>query len=145
MTDAEISFDAARLDRDRVHRWLAEHSHWARGIARSTFDRSLDHSLVAGAYAAGVQIGFARVVTDHATFAYLCDVFVDAEHRGRGIGSALIAAMIGQPALQGLRRIALRTRDAQTLYARFGFTSLATPEVWMERYNADFLEQQACT
>lgn len=143
MSGLEISFDPARIDRECAHRWPAEQSHWARGIARSVFDRSLDHSLVAGAYAAGAQIGFARVVTDQATFAYLCDVFVDAAHRGRGIGSVLVAAMIEQPALQGLRRIALRTSDAQPLYARFGFTPLATPELWMERYNPDFLRQQA--
>ncbi|MFN7573215.1 MAG: GNAT family N-acetyltransferase [Betaproteobacteria bacterium] len=143
MTGIEISFDPARIDRERVHRWLAEESYWARGIVRSAFDRSIEHCLVAGAYADGAQIGFARAITDHATFAYLCDVFVDTAHRGQGIGGALVAAIIELPALHGLRRIALRTSDAHALYARFGFTPLATPELWMERYNSDFLKQQA--
>lgn len=130
-----ISFDPARVDRDRVHRWLSREAYWSIGIDRRVFDRALDHSLPASAFAGEVQVAFARIVTDRATFAWLCDVYVDAAHRGRGLGTRLIAAIVEHPELQGLRRWALRTRDAHPLYERFGFTALADPPGFMERHN----------
>lgn len=137
MNAIEISFDPARVDRDRVYGWIARESYWSRGIGRAAFERALDFSLVVGAYRPAEQVGFGRVITDRATSAWLSDFFVAAPARGRGIGSRMMAAVIAHPDLQGLRRLALRTRDAHELYARFGFVPLATPEGWMERYDPD--------
>jgi len=130
-----ISFDLADVDRDRVHGWLSSEAYWSLGIARDVFERALDHSLVASAFMDDEQVAFARVVTDRATFAWLCDVFVSERARGQGVGTRLIAAVVAHPDLQGLRRWALRTRDAHTLYARFGFATLAEPGRSMERHN----------
>lgn len=128
-----LSDDPARLDPAAIHAYLAT-SYWAAGITRATVERSLRHSLCVGAYdAAGGQVGLARVITDRATFAYLCDVYVLAPHRGRGLGKALIAAVMSHPDLQGLRRFNLLTRDAHGLYRQFGFVSPAKPETYMER------------
>ena len=127
-----ISDDPARLDRALIHRFLSERSYWAPGVSPETVNRSLDHSLCFGVYQAGVQVGFARVVTDFATFAWLADVFVVEGKRGRSIGKRLVAAVLGHPRLQGLRRFMLGTRDAFGLYARFGFQPLAYPERFME-------------
>jgi RimJ/RimL family protein N-acetyltransferase len=127
----EISTDPARLDIDLIHKYLATESYWAQGRSRETVERSIANSLCFGAYDAGRQIGFARVSTDRAVFAYLMDVFVLPAHRGRGIGKQLMAAALAHPDLQGLRLIALRTRDAHGLYARFGFTALPDPETMM--------------
>ncbi len=130
-----FSFDSARVDRDRVYGWLSREAYWSIGIDRGVFERALDHSLLASAFADEVQIAFARVVTDRATFAWLCDVYVDTAHRGRGVGMRLVGAIVEHPDLQGLRRWALRTRDAHPLYERFGFTTLADPPRFMERHN----------
>ena len=135
MSTLEISFDPLKVDRARVHGWLSRDAYWSLGIGRAVFDRAVDHSLVASAYAGDEQVGFARVVTDRATFAWLCDVFVAAPARGQGVGTRLIAALIEHPDLPGLRRWALRTRDAHALYGRFGFTALAEPQRAMERHN----------
>lgn len=129
----EISDDPARLERELIYEYLSERSYWAQGRSRERFDRSLEHSLVFGAYRDARQVGFARVVTDRATFAYLCDVFVLEHERGRAIGKQLLSAVIAHPDLQGLRRFHLVTRDAQGLYAQFGFQPLASPERHMER------------
>ena len=142
MTDAgpdpyTISTDPERLDRDRVHHWLAVESYWARGIPRDVFERSLAGSLCFGVYDGDSQVAFARVISDRATIAYLGDVFVAASHRGRGIGRALMRAVMTHPDLQGLRRWILLTRDAQALYAREGFTSLRSPDRWMECHDSD--------
>ncbi len=130
-----ISDDPARIDRDLVHRWLAGESYWAAGRTRETVDRSLDHgSVVFGAYDGdGAMIGSARVVTDRATFGWLCDVFVIAEHRGRGVGTALVRAAVTHPELRGLKRFVLATADAHEVYAREGFEPLDRPERWMIR------------
>ncbi len=133
----DVTSDPARIDRGLVHRFLAEQSSWAQGIPRETVDRAIDHSLCLSAFIGGGQVGFARVVTDRATFAYLCDVFTLPEHRGRGVARALLQAIDGHPALQGLRRFLLFTRDAGGLYARFGFAPLVHPERGMERRAAD--------
>ena len=133
-----ISDDPGLLDLKGVHRYLAEESYWARGIARETVERSVRHSLCFGVYHHGMpgrvaQAGFARVVSDHATFAYLADVFILPEHRGRGLSKRLIATILAHPQLQGLRRWALATRDAHGLYRQFGFEPLLKPENRMER------------
>ena len=131
-TDLLISDDPTLLDRALIHRFLSEHSYWARGVPREIVDRSLAHSLCLGLYHDGRQLGFARVVSDFATFAWLADVFVVGDHRGKGLGRRLVAAVLAHPRLQGLRRFMLGTRDAHGLYARFGFKSLAQPERFME-------------
>jgi GNAT superfamily N-acetyltransferase len=131
----EISTDQERLDLALVHWFLTRESHWARGIDRATVERSVRNSLCFGAYRGGAQIGFARVVTDRATFAFVCDVFVLAEARGQGVAKVLVDAIMQHPDLQGLRRMALTSRDAKGLYERIGFTDLAAPERWMERHN----------
>jgi GNAT superfamily N-acetyltransferase len=133
----EVSDDAARLDREAIHRFIATQSHWAQGIPRATLDRAIDHSLCLGLYRNGIQAGFARVVTDRATFAYLCDVYVEDSHRGGGRGVWLIECVVAHPELQGLRRFCLMTRDAHGLYAKHGFEPMPEPERYMERYDQD--------
>jgi GNAT superfamily N-acetyltransferase len=134
MKEIEISTDQARLDLAAVHRFLAQESHWARGIDCATVERSVRNSLCFGAYRGEEQVGFARVVTDRATFAFVCDVFVLAQARGQGVARLLVEAITQHPDLRGLRRMALTSRDAKGLYERAGFATLANPERWMERY-----------
>jgi GNAT superfamily N-acetyltransferase len=126
-----VSTDTERLDLDVVHGFLTR-SYWAAGIPREVVARSIPHSLCFGLYEWGRQIGFARVVTDRATFGYLADVFVLESHRGRGLSKWLLRAILDHPDLQGLRRFALATKDAHGLYAQFGFTALLAPERHME-------------
>jgi GNAT superfamily N-acetyltransferase len=129
MQGYEISTDRDRLDLDVIHRFLAEHAYWSRGIARDVVERAIANSLCFGLYAPdGGQAGFGRAVTDRATFAYLADVFVLAGHRRRGLGVRLVEAMLAHPDLQGLRRIELATQDAHGLYQRFGFRPLERAE-----------------
>ncbi len=129
LSEYEIATDPARLDIGAIHEFLAS-SYWAKGRSRATVEQSIAHSLCFGVYRRGQQVGFARVVSDRAVFAYLMDVFVLPDHRGRGVGTALIRAVLAHPALQGLRLFALRTRDAHGLYAQFGFGPLPDP-AWM--------------
>lgn len=120
----EISLDPARMDLDVIHGYLSR-SYWSEGIRRDVVAASLKSSIVAGAFeAAAGQVGFARVVTDRATFAWLCDVFVLEEHRGHGLSKHMVQALISHPELQTLRRWCLATRDAQGLYERFGFAEV---------------------
>lgn len=133
----EVSSARARIDRALVHAFLSQHSSWARGIDRARVDRAIDASLCFGAFSGGAQVGFARVITDSATFAYLCDVFVLPNWRGRGVAHAMLAAVDAHPCLQGLRRFLLFTADAHGLYHRFGFTPLMHPERGMERLRTD--------
>ena len=128
----EISTDPARLEIGFIHDFLRT-SYWAQDIPRELVERSLEHSLCFGAYHAdtGRQVGFARAVTDRATFAYVADVFVAPEHRGRGISKRLMQAILDHPELQGLRRFLLATKDAHGLYAQFGFRPLASPGDFM--------------
>jgi GNAT superfamily N-acetyltransferase len=128
-----ISSDPADLDIDWITSALSERSYWAHRRGRSLVERSITGSLVFGAYAGGRQVGFARVVTDQATFAWICDVFVDETARGHGVGKRLMAAIVEDPRLQGLKRMLLATRDAHGLYAGFGFEPLEHPEAWMVR------------
>lgn len=117
-----------------IHRYLAVESYWAKGVAREIVDRSLDHSLCLGVYSPdGDQVGLARVITDQATFAWLCDVFILHAHRGHGLGKALLRAVLSHPQLSTIRRMGLGTSDAHGLYAQFGFTPIANPERQMEK------------
>ena len=132
----EIDTDPNRLDFDLIHDFLANCSHWARGIPRETLGRAIDHSLAYGLYRDGAQIGFARVVTDEATFAYLADVFVLAQARNGGLGQWLVETLLADPRLTGFRRWLLVTRDAASLYRRCGFADLA-PATYLEIWNPD--------
>lgn len=127
----EISSDPDRLDTAAIHAYLSR-SYWAPGIPREVVERSLAGSLCFGLYHEGRQIGLARMITDRATFAYLCDVYVLDEHRGKGLAGALMEAVHAHPDLQGLRRQVLVTRDAHELYRRFGWSGLAKSEGYME-------------
>lgn len=133
--DLEFSADPARLDLDRVHTWLAEESYWALGRSRAALEAAVAGSRNYGVYdrASGTQLGYARVITDGVTFAWLCDVFVDANARGRGIGVALVEQVMATLEPLGLRRIGLTTADAHSLYERFGFAALERPDQWMAR------------
>lgn len=133
----EISEDKARLDVPLIHRFLSEESAWAGGISLPLVQKAIDNSLCFGAYEDGVQIGFARVVSDFATFAYLCDVFVKATHRGRGLSRLLVDAVLAHPELQSLRRFTLVSTSARGLYQQYGWTALHTPEAHMERFAPD--------
>jgi GNAT superfamily N-acetyltransferase len=130
-----FSADPVDIDRDRVHRWLSEQSYWARGRSRETQGAAIDASRNFAVIDtdAGVQVAYARVVTDGATFAWLCDVFVDPEVRGQGVGVGLVGGIVELLEPLGLRRIALSTGDAHGLYEKFGFRPLARPEQWMVR------------
>ncbi len=128
-----ISTDPADLDHDWIFHALSERAYWALGRTRERMDAAIAGSLCFSAHRAGRQIAFTRVITDGATFAWICDVFVAEDERGRGVGSRLMAAVVGDPRLAGLRRMVLATRDAHDVYRRFGFEPLAAPERWMER------------
>lgn len=131
--DYLISTDKDRLDIHFIHDFLSNQAYWALGRSFDVVKSSIDHSLNFGVYKKDQQIGFARVVTDFATFAWLADVFVIEEHRGHGLGAWLIEVITNHPELQGLRRWILATRDAHELYRRVGFSELDTPQRWMER------------
>jgi GNAT superfamily N-acetyltransferase len=126
-----ISTDRSRLDRKAIHEFLAG-SYWAKGVPRAVVDRSIDNALCFGLYDGERQIGFARVITDSATFAYLADVYVVESHRGRGLAAWLMESILAHPDLQRLRRWMLVTRDAHSLYRKVGFRELAHPERIME-------------
>jgi len=127
-----ISDDPALLDRALIFDFLRDRSYWAQEVTREILDRSVENSLCFGVYLDGKQIGFARVVTDFATFAWLADVLIVEEKRGQGFSKKLVAAVLAHPRLHGLRRFMLGTRDAHGLYAQFGFKPLAHPERFME-------------
>lgn len=127
-----VSDDIALLDVELIHSFLRG-SYWAAGIPRAVVERSLRGSLCFGVYEGDAQVGFARCVTDRATYAYLADVFVLPSHRGRGLSKWLMECVLAHPDLQGLRRWSLVTRDAHRLYARYGFVPLQTPERYLEK------------
>ncbi|MGI4878176.1 MAG: GNAT family N-acetyltransferase [Janthinobacterium lividum] len=137
MSGITLSDDKARLDTARIHGWLAS-SYWSPGIARDLVERAIAGSHCLGAYADGEQVGFARVITDHATFAWLADVWVDASVRGQGLGRRMTRWFVDHPDLVGIRRFALGTFDAHGVYAAVGFAPLARPERLMERLSPDF-------
>ena len=136
MSAYEISTDPARLDLDAIHAFLTQ-SYWSPGIPRATVARAIANSLCFGVFWQGEQVGFARMVTDKTTFAYLCDVYVLEAHRGRGVSKQLMDYVMKHPDLQGLRRVMLATRDAHGLYAQFGFTPLSAPDRIMEVLKPD--------
>ncbi len=130
--DYTISTDRTRIDLNVVLDYLQKQAYWAQGRAREVIERSIQHSENFGVYRGNVQVGFARVVTDYATFAYVCDVFILPSEQGHGLGKWLMATMLSHPQLQGLRMWYLRTMDAHGLYKQFGFTELKQPERSME-------------
>ncbi len=131
-----VSTDPSLLDIDRIHAFLTA-SYWAEGVPRDVLARSIEHSIPFGLYDGHAQIGFARVITDCATFAYLADVYIEEEYQGQGLGKLLMRAVTAHPDLQDLRRWMLGTRDAHGLYHQFGFTELGKPERWMEKADPD--------
>ena len=128
-----ISTDPSKIDLYVVHGFLTR-SYWAEGIPMELVKRSIEHSLPFGVYKGNQQIGFARVITDYATFAYIGDVFIAEEFRGHGLSKWLMEVVVSCPELQGCRRWLLATRDAHGLYRKVGFTELKAPERWMERH-----------
>ena len=140
-----ISTDPARIDLDVVYEFLTN-CYWAKGIPRDVVARSIEHSLCFGIYhGTEGQVGFARVISDFGTIAYLGDVFVLESHRGRGLSKWMMACIMQHPALQGLRRWILLTRDAHGLYSQFGFTPLKSPDRYMELHRPDVYETRKTT
>lgn len=137
MSEITLSDDPALLDVARIHGWLAS-SYWSPGIARALVERAIAGSHCLGAYRGDEQIGFARMITDHATFAWLADVWVDEGARGKGIGRQMVAWFLDHPDFAGLRRIGLVTRDAHGVYAALGFHPLLRADRYMERLAPDF-------
>jgi GNAT superfamily N-acetyltransferase len=134
MQRLRISTETKDQDIELIHRFLSEESAWAQAISVEMVRTSIQHSLNFGAFLGTSQVAFARVVSDYATFAYLVDVFLLHEHRGKGYSSKLMSAVLAHPQLQGLRRFMLATSTAHGLYAKFGFTPPAKPQTLMERY-----------
>jgi GNAT superfamily N-acetyltransferase len=135
-----ISTDRARIDLDLVHGFLTD-CYWAKGISREIVARSIANSLCFGLYADRKQVGFARVISDCATYAYIGDVFVLESFRGRGLGKWMMECIMQYPSLQGLRRWSLVTRDGHGLYSQFGFEPLEKPQNYMERHRPDVYQQ----
>jgi GNAT superfamily N-acetyltransferase len=130
-----ISTDRERLDVAMIHRWLNESSYWAQTRSLETVQKSIENSLCFGVYDGDQQVGFCRVVTDYATFGWLCDVFIIESYRGRGLSKWLIESVVTHPDLHNVRRLLLATRDAHELYRRYGgFDTLKNPERWMDRF-----------
>jgi len=138
--DLIFSTDLSAMDVDRVHRWLAEDSYWARGRSRETHEAAMSGSRNYGVFDAdsGQQLGYARAITDGATFAWIADVFVDPAARGRGVGKRIMAGIIEDLEPLGLKRTALFTEDAQGLYAQFGFEQLRDASSWMLRWGKGY-------
>jgi len=138
--DYLISTDRSRLDLELIHDFISNQSYWGQGRTVEVVQRALDNSLNFGLYSGARQVGFARIVTDYATFAWVADVFMIEEYRGRGLSQWLMEVMLAHPQLQGFRRWVLATKDAHSLYARFGFIPLHRPERWMERPDPNMQE-----
>ena len=137
----EVSDERSRLDAALVHRFLSAEAYWSPGIPMAIVEKALANSLCFGLYRGATQVGFARVVTDRATFAYLCDVFVTASERGEGLGKWLVSCVLGHPDLQGLRRMCLQTRDAHGLYQAFGFRPMPDPTRYLEITRPDIYQR----
>ncbi|MGN6820544.1 MAG: GNAT family N-acetyltransferase [Sphingomonas sp.] len=133
----ELSDDKARLDVERVHRWLAS-SYWTPGIERSVVEKAIAGSHCLGAYDGGEQVGYARAITDHATFAWIADVWVEERIRGQGLGRRMVQWFLDHPDLKHIRRIALGTADAHGVYAALGFHPLMRPDRFMERLSPEY-------
>lgn len=137
-----ITTDPACFDTDAIHAYLTR-SYWAEGIQRDVVERAIENSLCFGLFDGSEQIGFARVVTDRATYGYLADVYVLEEYRGRGLAVWMMECIVAHPDLQGLRRFALATRDAHELYRKFGFTKLGDASQHMEIFRPAIYRQNA--
>jgi len=138
--DMLISDNPSLLDVDMIHSFLAQ-SYWAKRIPREVVEKSIRGSLNFGVYRNSQQVGFARAITDKATFAYLADIFILPEHQRHGLGKWLMECIINHPDLQGLRRMVLATKDAQTYYQRYGFRPLSNPDRLMEILVADIYQR----
>ncbi|MBV8656737.1 MAG: GNAT family N-acetyltransferase [Burkholderiales bacterium] len=136
----EVDTDPARLSVEAAHRFIAS-TYWAKDIPFDVFRRSVEGACCFGVYQGDTLVGFARVITDFATVAYLGDVYIDDAHRGRGLSKWLMDCISAHPDLQGLRRWMLATADAHGLYAQYGFTPLRAPERWMERHNPNVYQR----
>jgi GNAT superfamily N-acetyltransferase len=136
MSDITLSLDPARLDITAIHAFLTG-SYWSPGVPVDVVARAIAGSVCIGAFQGDAQVGFARLVTDKATFAYLADVYVLVEHRGQGLARAMLDALFAHANVQDLRRIMLATRDAHELYAKYGFTPLSAPDRFMELHRPD--------
>ncbi len=134
LSEFSISTDQTKLDLEMICNFLSS-AYWSSNRSTDTVLKSLEHSLCFGLYHFEKQIGMARVITDHATFAYLCDVFVIKDYRGHGLGKFLMQTVLEHPDFTTLRRILLATKDAHGLYTQFGFDTLVYPERWMEKFN----------
>ncbi len=140
--NALVSTDRGRLDINLIYEFLSKRSYWAEGVPRDVVERAIENSLCFGLFEDGRQVGFARAITDYATFAYLADVFVVEACRGRGLSKFLMECIVKHPKLQNLRRWMLATKDAHSLYAKFGFTALDSPERFMCRANPDVYKRR---
>lgn len=138
-----ISTDSSRFDVDMIYTFLTN-CYWALGVPRDVVVRSIENALCFGVFDGDKQIGFARVITDRATYAYIGDVFVLKSHRGRGLSKLLMQAIMGHPELQGFRRWSLVTNDAHGLYLQFGFTPVANPQRYMELVDPVVYKKKSC-
>lgn len=129
-----VTIGSENMDYEKIHAYLTA-SYWSKGITEKAVRCAIENSLCFGVFSGNEQVGFARVITDYATFAYLADVYILLEHRGQGLSKRLMKAVFNHPKLQGLRRMVLATRDAHELYAKFGFTALSNASIFMERWN----------
>jgi len=143
--ELRISTDKHELDLSLIHRFLSQEAYWSQGVPQEVVRRAIEHSQCFGAFIGDAQVGFARVITDRATFAYLADVFVVPAQRARGVAKTMLRAVLAHPELQGLRRFLLATRDAHSLYAQFGFTPPLRPQTLMERLDADIYQRSAAS
>jgi GNAT superfamily N-acetyltransferase len=137
-----ISTDPSRLDVDTIYAYLANESYWASGIPRKTVETAIRNSLCFGVYKQEQQIGYARVISDRATFAWLCDVFILKTYRGCGLGKWLVSCVLSHPELQNLKNWLLATQDAHGLYSQYGFKSPEHPQTWMIRRDPDVYHRQ---
>lgn len=137
-----FSTDKSKLNIPYIHQYLSVESYWAQGVPLETVQRSINNALCFGIYQNDEQVGFARLITDYATFAYLGDVFVDERHRGKGLSKSLMTFIQNMDEFKTVRRMVLVTRDAHDLYSRFGFKSLATPDKYMELHRPNVYQQK---
>jgi GNAT superfamily N-acetyltransferase len=135
-----ISTDPSKLNLDIIHNYISNESYWGKGRSLEVVKRSIDNSLPFGIYYKDEMIGFARILTDYATFAWVADVFILDEHRGKGLSKWLMEIILSHPQVQGFRRWVLATKDAHELYRKFGFRELNKPERWMERPDPNMKE-----
>ncbi|HEY1113690.1 MAG TPA: GNAT family N-acetyltransferase [Chitinophagaceae bacterium] len=140
-----ITTDKGKINVPYTHAFLSQASYWAENIPLAVVQRSIEGSLCFVVLHHDEQVGFARVITDGATFAYLADVFIDPAHRGRGLSKRLMEAILAHPSLQGLRRFMLATRDAHGLYRQYGFTPLTAPDRWMQVHQPEVYKEQAAS